>query len=73
LDPAGASRGNKPADSRCKEAFHAYYTADDLMLAADRALYSAKAAGRAQAWVLDIGDAYSPQLARDIAPSGLAL
>jgi diguanylate cyclase (GGDEF)-like protein len=72
LDPAGASWGNKPPDSRRKEAFHACYTAGDLVLAADRALYSAKAAGRAQARVLDIADAYSPQLARDIAPSGLA-
>jgi diguanylate cyclase (GGDEF)-like protein len=73
LDTAGACLGNSAADSRRKGTLHARYTAGDLVLAADRALYSAKAAGRAQAWVLDIADAYSPQLARGIAPYGLAL
>src|ERR1700722_19269426 len=72
VDNAG-ERGvaSAAAGSRRQEAIHARYTAGDLMLAADRALYSAKAAGRAQAKVLDIADVHSPQLARDIAPSVL--
>jgi diguanylate cyclase (GGDEF)-like protein len=72
LDTAGTSWGNLTADSRRPGASHAHHTTADLVLAADRALYSAKAAGRAQARVLDIADVYSPQLARDIPPSGFA-
>jgi len=45
------------------------YCAIDLVRAADKALYDAKHAGRAQAKVLDIGDADAPQPARDIPPS----
>ena len=41
----------------------------DLLQAADRALYSAKNAGRAQAWLLDISGGHTKWLARDIAPS----
>jgi diguanylate cyclase (GGDEF)-like protein len=40
----------------------------DLMNAADRALYSAKRAGRAQGRLLDIADVESPLLARDLSP-----
>jgi diguanylate cyclase (GGDEF)-like protein len=72
LDTAGTSWGNLAADSRRQGASQAYHTTADLVLAADRALYSAKAAGRAQARVLDIADVYSPQPARDIASSGFA-
>lgn len=44
---------------------------DDLVQAADKALYSAKRSGRARARVLDIADVDSPLLARDIAaPAG---
>jgi diguanylate cyclase (GGDEF)-like protein len=73
LDTAGTRWRASTASSRRQGAIHARYTAGDLVLAADRALYSAKAAGRAQAKVLDIADLYSPQRARDIAPPGLAL
>jgi diguanylate cyclase (GGDEF)-like protein len=72
LDPAGERGGALAAGSRRQEALHARHTADELVLAADRALYSAKAAGRAQARVLDIADVYSQQPASDIAPSGFA-
>ncbi len=39
----------------------------DLVLAADQAMYCAKQAGRAQAWLLDIADVSLPQRARAIA------
>jgi diguanylate cyclase (GGDEF)-like protein len=73
LDTAGTGGGNPAAGSRRQGIPPAYHTAADLVLAADIALYSAKAAGRAQARVLDIADVYAPQLARDIAPAGLVL
>ncbi|MDH5540201.1 MAG: diguanylate cyclase [Rhizobacter sp.] len=43
--------------------------ASDLLQSADQALYAAKAAGRAQAWRLDIDDADSPRKALEIEPS----
>jgi diguanylate cyclase (GGDEF)-like protein len=41
----------------------------ELVQAADKALYCAKHAGRAQARLLDIADVDTPERARDIAPS----
>ena len=41
---------------------------EDLVHAADKALYSAKHSGRARARLLDIADVDSPLLAREIAP-----
>jgi diguanylate cyclase (GGDEF)-like protein len=73
LDTASVCRGNSTADSRLNGLLRARFTADELLLAADKALYSAKVAGRAQARLLDIADVYSPQLARETTPSGLAL
>lgn len=40
----------------------------DLVIAADQALYTAKRAGRAQAWFLDIDNVQDPGLAMEIAP-----
>jgi len=70
LDAASVCRGNPTADSRLRGLLRVRFTADDLLLAADKALYSAKIAGRAQARLLDIADVYSPQLARDVTPCG---
>jgi diguanylate cyclase (GGDEF)-like protein len=44
----------------------------DMVNTADKALYSAKRAGRDQAWLLDLAHLDTPQLARDIArPSSM--
>ena len=59
--PSAASRFADDLRARCSPI--------DLVQAADKALYSAKHAGRAQARLLDIADVDTPQLARDIAPS----
>ena len=73
MDTASVRWGNPAADSRLTGPLRAGVTAGDLLLAADKALYSAKAAGRAQARLLNISDIYTPQFARNIATSGFAL
>jgi diguanylate cyclase (GGDEF)-like protein len=73
LDTASMCWGNPAADVQLTGPLRARFTADDLVLAADKALYSAKVAGRAQARLLDIADVYSPHLARTIAPPDFAL
>jgi diguanylate cyclase (GGDEF)-like protein len=55
-----------PADSRLCEDLAAAVTPAQLLLAADRALYAAKAAGRTQAWMLDAVDVDAPVQAREI-------
>ena len=43
-------------------------TSSDLINVSDQALYVAKRAGRAQAWLMDIDDVDAPALAREIGP-----
>lgn len=57
-----------PADSRFADDLLAGCGAAELVQAADRAMYAAKHCGRALAKLLDIADAGTPELARDIAP-----
>jgi diguanylate cyclase (GGDEF)-like protein len=59
--PSADSRFGNDGRPRC--------CAAELVAAADKALYSAKRAGRAQARLLDIGDVATPELARDVAPA----
>jgi diguanylate cyclase (GGDEF)-like protein len=68
-DEAGAAR---PEDSRFGETHSVRRSAGDLVLAADRALYAAKHAGRAQARLLGLADLEAPQLAREVAPFAAA-
>ena len=53
------------ADSRQRVRAH---LATELIRAADRALYAAKVAGRAQARVLDIADLDAPEMIRELSP-----
>lgn len=45
------------------------YVRADLIRAADLALYAAKHAGRAQAWMLDLDDVDAPALASRVHPA----
>src|SRR5262249_13945388 len=56
----GSDAGSKDTGSKC--------TADDLVRAADAALYAAKEAGRAQARVLDAAHSDKPELAHELSP-----
>jgi diguanylate cyclase (GGDEF)-like protein len=56
------------AESRCAD-LHVACSPMNLLHAADKALYSAKHGGRAQARMLDIAEVDTPQLAREIASS----
>ena len=56
------------AELRAADGLRAGRSAIDLVNVADTALYAAKRAGRAQAWLLDLAHLDTPQLARDIAP-----
>jgi diguanylate cyclase (GGDEF)-like protein len=54
--------------SRVSDDVRARCSSFELLQAADKALYSAKHSGRAQARLLDLADVDNPQLTRDIAP-----
>lgn len=65
-----ASRGwiNSPAESRVADDLSQPVKPAQLLRAADQALYAAKHAGRAQAWMLDASDVDVPSLAREVMP-----
>lgn len=66
FDEASAGWVASPADSRMCDELATPVTPAQLLQAADRALYAAKTAGRAQAWMLDAVDAHAPAQAREI-------
>jgi diguanylate cyclase (GGDEF)-like protein len=68
-DDESASWVSPTADSRLVNGRPQGYSAVDLVRCADKALYSAKNAGRAKARLLDIADVNERQAARDIGPS----
>ena len=61
IEPSSDSRPTGLQASCC--------TSDDLLAAADKALYAAKHGGRAQARLLDVGDADQPERAGEITPA----
>jgi diguanylate cyclase (GGDEF)-like protein len=65
-DEASACWSMPSADYRYGSDRNQRGTPNDLVLAADKALYSAKHLGRARARLLDMADVDAPQLARDI-------
>ncbi len=68
-DEASACWIDSPADSRNASLGPPQCSSVDLLEAADKALYSAKHAGRARARLLDIADVDTPAAARDVARS----
>jgi diguanylate cyclase (GGDEF)-like protein len=67
-DEANAEPPKGVTEARFRGTDHIQSTEADLVLAADRALYSAKHAGRARAMLLDVADVGSPHLVREIEP-----
>jgi diguanylate cyclase (GGDEF)-like protein len=67
-DDASSGWVDPSADSRLSTGYVQQFSAANLLSAADKALYAAKADGRAQAKLLDIADVDYPMLARDVAP-----
>jgi diguanylate cyclase (GGDEF)-like protein len=65
-DEASASWQSASTDSRFADDVGIRSTPMDLVRAADKAMYRAKHAGRARAWLLDVADVETPRLARAV-------
>jgi PleD family two-component response regulator len=59
FDELTQSWPNEDSSLQHRDELHRRFTANDLLLAADKALYRAKRNGRAQAQLMDIGDVES--------------
>ena len=59
---------DSPTESRFLDESAAQVTVDNVLKAADKALYAAKRAGRAQAWLLDQADVDQAAAAREVRP-----
>jgi diguanylate cyclase (GGDEF)-like protein len=71
-DEESAWYSKSVTDVRYRDDIHIRCTENELVLAADTALYSAKRAGRARARLLDISDVNSPHRVRDIEPNSIS-
>ena len=65
-DQASAGWVGSPLESRFSDDMAPFVKSAHLLQAADKALYAAKRAGRAQAWMLDVTDIDAPERACDV-------
>jgi len=69
FDDSNAESSKAATDAKFRDSEGMRSTEADLLLAADKALYCAKNAGRARAMLLDVADVGAPHRVREIEPS----